>query len=49
MLYILFIDGAVIDRVLNFQFLELTLDEHLNKKGHINKAAEKGYTNTEPQ
>ncbi len=32
----LVINGAVIDRVLNFQFLGLTLDENPNWKGHIN-------------
>ncbi len=37
----LVIDGDVIDRVLNFQFLGLTLDEYLNWKGHINKISNK--------
>ncbi len=33
--------GAVIDRVLNLQFLGLTLDENLNGKGHINNISYK--------
>ncbi len=37
----LVINGAGIDRVLNFQFLGLTLDENLNWKGHINKLSNK--------
>ncbi len=37
----LVINGAVIDRVLNFQFLGLTLDHNLNWKGHINKISNK--------
>ncbi len=37
----LVINGAVIDRVLNFQFVGLTLDENLNWKGHMNKILNK--------
>ncbi len=37
----LVIDGAVIDRVLNFHLLGLTLDEDRNGKGHINKMPNK--------
>ncbi len=37
----LVIDGAVSDRVFNFHFLGLRLDENLNWKGHINKISKK--------
>ncbi len=33
----LIIDGTVIERVSEFNFLGLTLDENLNWKGHLNK------------
>ncbi len=33
----LIIDGTIIERVSDFNFLGLTLDENLNCKGHLNK------------
>ncbi len=33
----LIIDGTIIERVSDFNFLGLTLDENLNWKGHLNK------------
>ncbi len=33
----LVIDKTVIERVPEFNFLDLTLDENLNWKGHLNK------------
>ncbi len=33
----LVLNGAIVDRLLNFQFLGSTLNENLNWKSHINK------------